>query len=206
MRSAAAALASRSAGERVPGEARRVDSELSRAKERRLRRPEMLPRVAMLAFEEQQVVRGANVRRATGAGVNGLDGRQEDSPPATPLRPDQPVGLLVVEEEELVERTDVGDRGAANEEARPSRRIDRPSFAVVPIEHAIPARPSPVREPRRERQVLRDQVEWPRRADAVRLQRPVGVQKPWDHRADARMAECVEHVRAAPGDASERRD
>ena len=128
MRSAAAALASRSAGERVAGEACTVDSQLRRAKERRLRRPEVLPRIAMLALEKQQIVGRANVGRATGAGVDHLDGRQEDRPPATPLRPDQPVSLLVVEEEALVEQADVTEGGTAHEEACAPRRIHRPSF------------------------------------------------------------------------------
>src|SRR5436309_13199485 len=135
-----------SPGERVAGEARRVDSDLCCAKQPGGRRAEVLSGVAMLAFEKQQAVWRVNVRRAAGRRVNRLDGGQKDGAPAALLRPDQPVGLLVVDEEMLVEEADILDRGAAKEDACAPGRIDPASVAVVPVQHSIQAWSSPVRE------------------------------------------------------------
>src|SRR5690348_6342135 len=106
----------------------------------------MLPRVAVLALEQQQLMRRADIRRASGAGVNGLHARQEHGPPPAQLRPDQPVSLLVVEEEALVERADVGERRAPNEQARAPGGIHGPGFEVIPVEHAVLAWLPPTRE------------------------------------------------------------
>ena len=125
MRSTAAALA-----RALPVSAwrarRAVSIPASCPQECRRHRPEVLARVAMLALEEQEDGARAYARRAAGRGVHSLDDGQEDGPPATPLCADQPVSLLVVDEEALVEGTDVGERGAAQEEACPGRGVHPP--------------------------------------------------------------------------------
>ena len=86
--------------------------------------------------------------------MNRFDGGQKDRLPATVLGPDQPVGLLVIDEEVLVEQAHILDCGAAKENAGTPARVDPPSITVVPVAHPVHAWPPPVRKSLREGHVL----------------------------------------------------
>ena len=87
MRSSAAARRVAAPGQRVAGHTGGVDAGERRPQERRRDRPEVLARVPMLAFEQQQRRAGAHARRARRPTRARPDGREVDGRPSRAASP-----------------------------------------------------------------------------------------------------------------------
>ena len=107
--------------------------------------------------------------------MNHLDFGDEHCLPALALGTNEPIGLLPVDEETLVERTDVFNRRSPETQPGATSDVDFPPAEIVPVRHAGARERSPPGHPFLERKLGRDQIEELQLGPAESLNRSVGV-------------------------------